>query len=698
MGRSYHNITAKYNAFFLAREKMKEAEKELFLSRKDDYNKILDVIPPNDSNQLSKVKTVMEDCIKKCGMVINFHPYSKWVGASYELVGRSRFYMQDYENAITTFKYVNTKGLEESAVHRSLINLMRTFLALNQMGDAKTVMNFLKGENLNKVNLAEFNLTRAQYFRMLNNYKAVAKYLERAVPLMHRGERKGRIYFILGQIFHEFNRPNEALGYYKKVLVNNPTYEMIFYSKLSMAQVFPIETAKDEKKIQKYFKTLLADSKNKDFEDKIYYEMGIFELRRQDFAKAVLHLQKSASVSANPSQKAYSYLKLAEIHYDNLQRYEKAKQYYDSAITNLPKDAENYDRIVRRYKVLDKFVSNLNTVRLQDSLLRYARLDSNALQARLSYELQIEERQRQDQIERLEAEAAKQAAKRKTSGSSLASSQNVAGPWYFYNTTAVALGKREFQKQWGNRQLADNWRRSLREEEVEVDSLVKTKEVVVDREQLIKDRVEQRKTALLKIIPFSPEAQTTSLKKVEEAPLNLGKIYKYDLAEPRNAITSFERLLKDFPESKYAPEVLYSLYLLHTDLKNNLAAEKFKTELLSTFPQSVYAKLIENPNYLVEAEKSQSSVNFAYRQAYELYQNGQFAQAEQLIGQTLATFKEMVIADKFEYLQVLIDLRIKDRLMAIANLEAFIQKFPESLLIEKARSLLGRAKQMEEGK
>ncbi|HAI75409.1 MAG TPA: hypothetical protein DCM08_04110 [Microscillaceae bacterium] len=170
------------------------------------------------------------------------------------------------------------------------------------------------------------------------------------------------------------------------------------------------------------------------------------------------------------------------------------------------------------------------------------------------------------------------------------------------------------------------------------------------------------------------------------------------MAEPRNAITSFERLLKDFPESKYAPEVLYSLYLLHTDLKNNLAAEKFKTELLSTFPQSVYAKLIENPNYLVEAEKSQSSVNFAYRQAYELYQNGQFAQAEQLIGQTLATFKEMVIADKFEYLQVLIDLRIKDRLMAIANLEAFIQKFPESLLIEKARSLLGRAKQMEEGK
>ena len=45
--------------------------------------------------------------------------------------------------------------------------------------------------------------------------------------------------------------------------------------------------------------------------------------------------------------------------------------------------------------------------------------------------------------------------------------------WYFYNPATVANGKNEFQRLWGQRQLADDWRRNNKtvlateEEEVE---------------------------------------------------------------------------------------------------------------------------------------------------------------------------------------------------------------------------------------
>src|SRR6478736_1619815 len=45
VSKNFHNTTAHYNAYFLAREKMGEVEGQILLNNVDDYNKILNVYP-----------------------------------------------------------------------------------------------------------------------------------------------------------------------------------------------------------------------------------------------------------------------------------------------------------------------------------------------------------------------------------------------------------------------------------------------------------------------------------------------------------------------------------------------------------------------------------------------------------------------------------------------------------------------------
>src|SRR5690606_33394895 len=108
IGKLYHNIAARDNGFFLAREKMKEAEAEVAKSMVYDYNRPLAIFPvPNETSGVT-IGPMLEEVIKKASFPIQRHKTSNWTDDSYILIGKARFYKGDFEDAIQTFKYVNT--------------------------------------------------------------------------------------------------------------------------------------------------------------------------------------------------------------------------------------------------------------------------------------------------------------------------------------------------------------------------------------------------------------------------------------------------------------------------------------------------------------------------------------------------------------------------------------------------------------
>lgn len=697
VSRTYHNITAKYNAFFLAKQRMNETERKFYEKRIEDYNRVLDVIHFNDSNTLKAENKVMEDCIKKAATVPNRHDNSKFLDDSYLLIGKARFYLRDYENAVNTFKYINTKGTLSEVKKQALIELMRTYIQMEDLRLARTVLNELTKRPPQK-HLADFLITRGHFYRIQNDYVETVRSLQKAVEYMPKSEQRARVHFILGQLYQRLQRDDLSYKHYRKVLKNNPSYELAFHSKLYISEVAKLSSTAGVKKVKHYFKRLLRDSKNKDYQDKIYYEMALFELRQKNTNQAVKYLNESlAANKSNQVQKAYTYLKLAEVNYQYLQKYELAKTYYDSVMISLPPTAENYSEIKKRQKVLDEFVKQLTIYRTNDSLIRLSQMPKEAMEAYISERLLAEESQRQreqDSIRKLNERKEKLKKQEKSNLEENKITPNAV--WYFYNPSQVTAGQREFVKIWGNRPLEDDWRRSRKQ--VISSNAETTPFVEIDEEEFkkreIQKRVDKRKEDILAALPKNVEEVAQANKKIEDAGFQLGKIYKFKLSEPSNAIHYLEDLLKRFPATKYEAESLYFLYLLYGDTGKKSDQEKAKSKLIGQYPNSSFAKIITNPNYLAEAKENEAKIKEEYKKAYTLYEQNKLEEAKLLLKATEEQFPENLQADKFKMLHILINARqYRNKDAYKIDLEQFLKDFPESDLVDYTKNKLEELKE-----
>ena len=107
VSKSYHNLTAHFNAYYLANERIEEVEAGYWEGYEDNYYNILKIFPVVDTVTAKSFSEPLEDAVKKASIAIQNHKNSKWVDDSYILVGKARYYGADFVNAIETFKYVN---------------------------------------------------------------------------------------------------------------------------------------------------------------------------------------------------------------------------------------------------------------------------------------------------------------------------------------------------------------------------------------------------------------------------------------------------------------------------------------------------------------------------------------------------------------------------------------------------------------
>jgi tetratricopeptide (TPR) repeat protein len=690
---SYHNTTARYNAYFIAKERINEIESSIKQSQDNNYDAILNIIPPLDSAISVAYSSQIEDAIKKASIAIQNHPNSKWVDDSYNLIGLARLYGYDHTHAIETFKYVNTNSNDQDARHFALINLMRTFIEYDEMGNAIAVSDYLEKEDLNKTNMKRLYIMRAWYYQNMEDYNNMVFNLDQATPHLTRKDNKARMFYIIGQTYQELGFEAEAFNNYKKCLASNPEYELSFYAKVNMAQVTQLASARDVKNVRKYFKKLVKDAKNAEFKDKIYFEWGQFEIKQGllDEAMAMYNMSIRESIN-NPRQKGRSYLKLAEIYYDSLRNYPLAKSYYDSTVQVLPQDQEGYEEIAARQRVLEEFVTNLLTIESQDSLLNLGKMDSLELLALIDeviLENELKEKEKEEKEKKQQQERSRQ-SNTFFEGSGISGSSST---WYFNNPSAIAIGQSEFKKIWGNRPLEDNWRRSQKIQqdvfaETEDQGLEISDDEVADigDEGTSSSKEGERLTMFAKI-PRSESERNEALKKIEEAYYRLGNIYYFDLKERQNAIGAFETLIDRFPQTGYKPEALYQLYLIFMDDDPD-KAEIVKNQLISVFPESTYALLITNPNYQQETLAVNEILKNEYETAYRLFLDQDYEACTTIIDEAINTYPNGNFLPNLILLKILVAGKTLDLYEYQLQLGEFIEQYPESDVTDYANTLL----------
>ena len=691
VSKTYHNITAHYNAYFYANERMKEVQQSIESSFQPNYNKILDVFTPIDTNVVASNQDKLEDAIKKAATAIQFHKNSDWVDDSYVLIGKVKYMQGLHEEAIQTFKYVNSISDDDNAVHDGLVALMRTYVDHGEMHNAIAVSDYLKKETLNKHNQMNLYLTRAYMYQKREDLDNMVNNLVEAVPLMSLSDGSAKIYFIIGQVYQTLGFEAEAYSNYQQCIKSNPPYELQFYASLNMAQVFELARSNDLKKVRRYYQKILKDRKNKEFRDKIYYEMGGFELKQGDLNLAIEYYEASVAANVgNKRQKAYSYLQLGLINYDTLKNYQKAKAYYDSTMMVLPLDEPEYETIKERQEILEDFVAQLNTIHLQDSLLTLSYMDSLELSALLDTVIIQEERKALEEEEKRKQQEEQFTGNNVFDNNTAVTAQSGA-TWYFYNVSAVSAGQSEFTRRWGNRPLEDHWRRSNKDARVAVASEATTIESVDnvegEEEEDIEDIRASKKEALYSTIPFSAEQRRIADSLIEVSYYNLGNIYNFELREKVNAYETFETMIDRYPTTEYKPEVLYQLYLIYTEL-DNPRAQICRELLVSDFPNSTYTKTLLNPDFSLEYDALTEQMKVEYRIAYELYQGLYYDSALYVVNKALTENPENSYTDNLKLLEILIKGQTGNLYSYRFELEKFIAAYPDSELNEYAQKLL----------
>ena len=696
VSKTYHNVTAHYNAYFYANLRLTEVKEAIETSFQPNYNRILDVFTPIDTTIVSSNQEKLDDAIKKAATAIQFHKNSDWVDDSYVLIGKVKFYQGKFEEAIQTFKYVKTISDDDDAIHDGLVALMRCYIDYGEMNNAIAVSDFLKKESLNKQNLQNLYLTRAYMYQKRNDLDNMVKNLVEAVPLMSLGEGSAKIYFIIGQIYQNLGFDAEAHNNYLSCVKSNPPYELSFYASLNMAQVFELARSNDIKKVRRYYQKLLKDRKNREFKDKIFYEMAEFEMRQGELEQAIDYYESSVAASVgNQRQKAYSYLKLGLINYDSLKDFSRAKAYYDSTMMVIPLDEPDYEMIQERQLILEDFVTQLNTIALQDSLLTLSNMDSLALSALLdSVIIREEQLAKAEEIKKLEEDA--QFAGRNIFEEANSVDAQGGATWYFYNTSAVGAGQSEFIRRWGNRTLQDNWRRSNKDARIaisdETNTLPTEPDSVDTGTKDIEDIRASKKTAFYNTIPFDEEQKLIADSLIEVSYYNLGNIYNFQLIENVNAASTFETMISLYPTTEYKPEILYQLYLIYSEI-DEAKAQNCHDQLLTDFPNSTFAKTLLNPQYKQEYDALAAEMQKEYQTAYNLYQGFYYDSAAYVINKALNN-PENSYTDNLTLLKILITGQTGNLYSYRFELQNFLTEFPESELNIYAQKLLRTAHEL----
>ncbi len=697
-GDMFHNTTAHFNGYFYAREKTREVEKIILKSLDDDPNQILRLYPKLDTTLAKSYRKDTEEIVKMASLSIQRHPNSRWVDDNYVQVGLARLYDCDFANAIQTFKYVNTKSHDSNLRHRALVNLIRTFTEQGEYEKAEEAFQFLEKEKLNKVNAKNLYLEKAYYYQVRVDYDNMVRNLTRADSLLVRNDRKGRIYFIIGQVYQKLGFGSEAYNYYRKCLGTNPEYEIDFYARLNMAQVARLDNSRNVRTVRKQFDKLLLDAKNQEFKDKIYYELGEFERKQGNAPEAIEEYKRSAHAGKNKRIQGSAFLRIGQLYFDSLKRFSLAKSYYDSAVSSLPKEAENYNAILKRHEVLGEFVKYTETIQWQDSLLQLSTLDSASLRARIDSSYASKEKNT-DRKKKKRKRSDDQDGGGNQNSTFFKTESTSTTDWYFGNASAVSSGQNEFQRIWGTIPLEDNWRRSSRSANAltSLPTLTTNDGPVGGNTNTPSpgstQKISPAEEAFAKILPQLPKTEQMkkeALGKIEEAYFKLGDLYYFQLGEKENAELSYEKLLDRFPDSSFKPEVLYKLYLIHKE-RGDSKAEVLAQQLKDEFPSSTYTKILLNPDYLKETSVAQEKQKIIYKEAYTEFQHNNLRGAQDKI-KLAQGLGETAFTPQLDLLLILITGKTEDVTQYQYELGEFAKKYPDGAVHTYAETLLASSK------
>jgi tetratricopeptide (TPR) repeat protein len=699
LSRLYHDITCHYNYWYNANMKMDLAIDRLVEGNTDDYTHILPLYNYDTEAGGVSVSGDMDEVIKKTSVGIQLHEKSVWVPDCYYLLGQAYYFKKQYKDALDVYQYIQTKFKAETIkgvavpekrfAHKSITNeallwLIKDYIMMEKYEEAEAITKSVEARKDFPIKLKdELKILHTDVLIRKEEYNQAVIPLTNAISLTKKKAEKVRYTYILAQL-HEYGKNNsEAIQTYKRVLAMHPEFVMDFNARMKIVELYSSQPNLPINEVRAILLGMLNDSKYSDYKDQVYYRLAELELRLKNEKGAINYLRQSIAVStSNIEQKGLSNKKLADIYFGN-PKYILAKNRYDSAFLYLPSIHPDYPIVKERKELLEEVVLRIRIIQKEDSLQKLAAMNPADLEKKLLKDLAKQRsKQLNDSLDKISNNRANTENKESVNNAS-------AGGFYFYNPGLKGNGYNDFIKKWGNRPVADDWRRSKKNQKAgPLATVADDKGAEPAAETTTSKSKNPELDKLLANLPNSESKIKASDSKIINAYFELGNLYKDQLKNDKKAIETFEKLVARYPNNKFIQECYYTLYLLYEKTKNYTLSEKYKQKILNEFPQSAFAKILKNPNFISDQDKSKNAVATYYEATYLAYQNGNYEDVISRVNTADEQFKGDALTPKFQLLKALAIGKTRELPEFTASLNTIITSFPNTDVKTKAQDIL----------
>lgn len=740
--RWWHSFKARYNTYYNGTLAYIDGSLEKENGNKDNFTEMLPLYTVGNKQSREIGKGNFEKAIEKCQKTIKLHSikkrpvwdkkrrktekdiewlsrreYNPFLWKAWMLMGRSQFYKGAFDEAASTFAYMGRLYQTQPAIYaKSRAWLAKCYLEEGWLYDAEDVVRNMERDSIHWSARKEWDYTYADYYIHTGDYAKAIPYLRKVIKHEMRRKQRAREWYLMGQLQAALGNKAEAMRAYKRVIRQNPPYEVEFNARIAMTEVM---SGGQWKKMVSRLKRMAASDKNKEYLDQVYYAIGNIYLAQNDTAKAISAYERGAAKATRSSiEKGVLLLKLGDIYWE-MERYNDAQRCYGEAIGLLDKERKDYEELSHRSKVLDQLVPYTDAIHLQDSLQTLAKMDEKDRNAAIDRTIAELKRKEKEERDRLAEQNAQETMQQNGGGNNMQQQNNrqqnnmnqqTNGLWYFYNATAVSQGKSAFQKMWGKRENVDNWQRvnktvvnfgGNQEEtelsEAQLDSIAR-QEAIEDSLAQIADSAQNdphKREYYLAQIPFTEDQIEASNKIIEDGLFNAGVIFKDKLNNLPLSEKQLKRLTSQYPDFEKMADAYYHMYLLYMRKGETDVAEGYVERLKKEYPESEWTTLLSDPYFVENAKLGVHMEDSLYASTYDAFKAARYAEVSGNVRISDSRFPLGANRDKFVFIGGLSKLNEGDAEGCLEDMNTVVKKWPQSGVAEMAGMIV---KGVSEGK
>ncbi|GGK36940.1 gliding motility protein [Lutibacter litoralis] len=679
LNRNFHAVNTKYNILFNGHEALRIGLEQLNANYEDNFWERLPIEPlkvdklampglasdiDSSPKEFERAEEKAVKAIQKHSMLIARQERNKQIDDAYLLLGKSRYYSKRFVPALEAFTYVINNYPRANLINETKIWHAKTQIRLrNEEQAIINLKRLLKDDSLKQKIFEDAHTALAMAYMSLDSLDNALYHLNKGVLITNKNkviakamitknkknvikpvlstkneEQIARNLYIIGQIYKEKGLIDSSnIAFTNIIKFNKAPRKYSVRAQIEKAKNFI--SKEDASSAIAALQKITKNSYNKPYLDEIYYQLGVIE-NANNSEEAIWYFKKSLEASAMPNfQKELSYEAAGNYYFDKA-KFAVAGAYYDSILgITLSESSKRIRSLARKRSNLNDVILYENIAKVNDSILTISAMTLDEQTAFFT-----------SYIEKLKAEDEKQ-QKVSSTGSGFFNSLGLGnkedestGKWYFYNTQTLSFGEQEFRRIWGNRPLEENWRLSdktqLNFQGNNSNQLHDITKIDASKKYELNYYLERIPSEVSKIDSLKQERNNAYYK--------LGVIYKEQFNEFDLAIDKLESVLLFNPDQKIEIPAKYHLYKMY-EVQNNSRATILKEDITSNYPETIYAKIILDPNSVLQDKGSSPESEYAL--VFYDYKDNKFDAVLEQANLAITKYEGHEIVPKFELLK-----------------------------------------------